>query len=744
MSAEQGAPGEPRATRPTRATESAVRGVSLADGDVRTPLLLWARASRIPLVGAWLARQGAARLARRADRSIDAARLLARQPPTALPPAQESLRRAVLSRLSDPAAIEAVVEVWSQRRDPVLDDLVRRHRWLAHQDPRAAVLSRLATGKPEGLSGCDASLVPHLVDAARDPDLGIRAAALEILARLEDPEAREQLCEIAQRDDRPVARRVVVEAGFQPREPARRAVFYLLTEQWARYDELDFDRRLLRLGYNLAERETRATVVARIRRAGRVDLTPALRGHSALDARSVSLPEAELKLTILRERGEWDALFRALFELPVTVSARAVRTLRQAGWRPESERDRACFSDLVQLAHDPLWSSSSLRRAAGLPLTEHFRTVVPGGVRGLAFSPTEPLLAVAGGDRRVRVWDHLRRDLVRELDPHAGGVGRLGFLSDGALVFADSNDPHRPERVVFRSHGGDAHELLRTRGAVTAVEAAAGGRLLLTIVHDSEARIELREGATGELVTQRRTALVIPGGGRSTARASQDGHRIATLAPGGRLDVHRLPDLERITLPATVVRGLVEQLEFAPDGASVLAGLHSGELLEFRWDGDRFAADPRPLARHAGAIRGLAALRQGSAVVAADDTFLRAVSWLDKEDLGRIPHELGTVRDLAVSPDESWLALATDASVSVWDLRLLGILLLSGSLARAVPQHLAVLELTLSDRPLGRGERLIVEYVRAVLRHHFRNAIELDAEPRRDFGATDIELDLDG
>lgn len=732
--------------RPAAAEDAdrAVRArVSIEDGDIRRALTLWGRVVRIPLLGPRMRGLAVRRIARQANDSVDAARLLARMPPTLRPPAQESLRRSALAALTDRLSIEAVVETWVQRRDPLLESLIREQGWHADQDPRAAVYSRLLTGRVEGLEGSDGGLVPHLLDAAGDPDLDLRAGAQEILARLTDPHAREVLCEFAQRDDTPIARRIVVEAGFQPRRPPQRAVFLLLTEQWTRYDEFDFDRRLLRLGYNLAERETRAAVVTRIRRAGRVDLTPALRGHSALDSRSVSLPEAELRLTILRERAEWDALFRAVFELPVTVSARSVRALRQAGWRPSGARDRACFEQLVQLASDPLWSSTSLRRAAGLPLTQHVRVVVPGGVRAMAFSPTDSLLAVACGDRRVRIWDHVRRELVREFDELPGGIGRLAFLDDGTLLFSDSNDPSRRERVVHRVAGEGFLRLVRTVGAITGIEPGAGGAVLLTVVEAGATRIELRDATTGELLARRETALELPGSGRSTVRASHDGSRIATLAPGGRLDVHRLPDLEPITAPTTVVRGLVERLTFAPDGASVLAGTHSGELLEFRWDGDRFAADPRPLARHAGAIRGMAALRQGSAVVAADDTFLRAVSWLDKEDLGRIPHELPSVTELAVAPDESWLALADEGSVSVWDLRLLGVLLLSGSLARAVPQHLAVLEEAVATRSLGRGERLIVDFVRAVLRHHFRNAIELDSMPRTDFGATDIELDFD-
>src|SRR5262249_2336850 len=95
-------------------------------------------------------------------------------------------------------------------------------------------------------------------------DESIEEAALGALgpqAEQGNVAAQEALCRLVIHHDHPGARKAVFAAGYVPHEETHRALFYFLTEQWAEYESLDFDHRLLREAYDSAD--------ARLPRVGR-------------------------------------------------------------------------------------------------------------------------------------------------------------------------------------------------------------------------------------------------------------------------------------------------------------------------------------------------------------------------------------------------------------------------------------------------------------------------------------------
>jgi hypothetical protein len=65
---------------------------------------------------------------------------------------------------------------------------------------------------------------------------------LRKLAEFGNVEAQEALCRAAIHMTYTPARETAVLAKYAPREPAERALFYFLTEQWERYGAADPDR----------------------------------------------------------------------------------------------------------------------------------------------------------------------------------------------------------------------------------------------------------------------------------------------------------------------------------------------------------------------------------------------------------------------------------------------------------------------------------------------------------------------
>src|SRR5262245_14572672 len=214
----------------------------------------WQQLGWLPLVGRWL--EWETLRATAGEGTPDAFRYLAVQVARGGNglAARYSFRylRRFAARLSpspsdeDRLRIDAVCEVWAGSRHPHLTTLLLSHQWSASQPPALRAVTLLLLSKLELLALCGPELLPGLVCAASDPDGTLRQRAWEVLAGLQHPETREALCRLVIDRDDEVARAVCLSCGYIPREPALAAVFWFLASQWPRYEELDFDRSLLR------------------------------------------------------------------------------------------------------------------------------------------------------------------------------------------------------------------------------------------------------------------------------------------------------------------------------------------------------------------------------------------------------------------------------------------------------------------------------------------------------------------
>jgi WD40 repeat protein len=152
-----------------------------------------------------------------------------------------------------------------------------------------------------------------------------------------------------------------------------------------------------------------------------------------------------------------------------------------------------------------------------------------GGLTAVAFAPDGRLLATAGRDRAVRVWDAAGK-AVRVLKGHAGPVTCLAFAPDGRALAAGGGSY---SAEAGRWNSGEARlwdvasgaELLavdRHTDAVAAVAFAPEGRVLATGSWDSTVR--LWDAGGGQELTS-----LLGHSGRVTAVAfSPDGSLLAT------------------------------------------------------------------------------------------------------------------------------------------------------------------------------------------------------------------------
>jgi WD40 repeat protein len=100
----------------------------------------------------------------------------------------------------------------------------------------------------------------------------------------------------------------------------------------------------------------------------------------------------------------------------------------------------------------------------------------------LAFSPTEALLATAGDDGKVHLWDTKTWKVVRTLAGHDGSIRAISFSSDGKRLATGSSDT--TARLWEVGSGKELAAYPGHLGAVTGVSFSPDGRILATASHD--------------------------------------------------------------------------------------------------------------------------------------------------------------------------------------------------------------------------------------------------------------------
>ena len=411
-----------------------------------------------------------------------------------------SMRQAVFQALrqaDDPASLDALWQVWAETRQADLESLLVQMERPAVQPPALHVLSLLKLSQAASLENIGPETVEALLTSAQDPDPTVSEQARQSLGGLANPAAQEEVCRWVIEHDHPQARQAALQAGYAPRDLQRRALFFLLTEQWQRYETLDFDASLLRAVHQAAEPGLRQKIAQVARQAGWAGYVEALAGtgnaageRSARRVENLSAAEWEVILALLSRHQRWEEAWRLAQSAPPRWSAHLLQNLLEAGWSPTGEAARQALHDLANAAAHCL--------AQGLPLEKLPRElrllsqraparnfthsagparpsseINPGAP--LAFSPQGDLLA-SGSDRSISLWDVETGSLHTRLEGHSGVVVSLAFSPDGQILASGSAD--RSIRLWQLAGGAKPILLGGHAGEVSDLAFSPDGRLL--------------------------------------------------------------------------------------------------------------------------------------------------------------------------------------------------------------------------------------------------------------------------
>ncbi|MCL4297033.1 MAG: hypothetical protein KJ077_14945 [Anaerolineae bacterium] len=688
--------------------------------------------NRLPLAGGWLRRWAVQRLAR--EGSAEASGLLGTFVTQSSDRRAQDMALTVLNGLSQPASIDRVCQIWAATRHLKLAELLVKQGWVATKPATLMVLTALHSGQTDRLASGRAEVVEPLVQAAEDADPKLAGRARQILQQLRHEAAQEALCRLVLEQERPAALEAALAAGYVPREQSQRALFFFLTEQWARYDSLDFDRRLLRVVYQSAAPALRQRLLERMRRAGRIEFLPIITGSNYRDRLAeMQAGELDLLAQTLAANREWPELWSLVFEVPFRWSQRLVKTLAEQQWQPPTGEEQALFERLAALTGLELPADGAELGRLLPPALHQAEARAPGRINDLAFAPGHPVIAIGTGQRKVVLWNFQRAEREHLLNGFDHSIASVAFnLKD--VLFCAERTTGGGTCAIYRWDERGLARLGQHTDSVTALSVVDETHLLSA---GRDHQVILWDVAAGREVRRQQFAF--------WARALR-------VAPGGQeaillhegLDLLKLPDLrlmERGPGGASVARCTA----FSPDGQTLWVGQFNGEIVVLkRHNSGPFKRRRDSLLRGPGRVVGLEVLgKQGVVVAARSEGNIEFRGLNDQTLLGQLQAASDGVTSLHISADEAFMAVGNaQAGLSLWDLRVLE---LAGLLARrfgqATPAQLATLNALSCHPELAPPAQRALQFAACVLQHRLRHAIELGETPQIKAGEFDIELE---
>lgn len=649
---------------------------------------------------------------------------------------------ALTNRKTRQAVADQVCGQWAKTRSVTLEQLVIRERLVARQPLEARLLAALKIEQPELVEEEGAAVVAPLLGAINDADAVVAAQAHQLLRRLKNAEAKDEVCRCFIEENHDAARAAALESNYLPRNERQRAVFFFLTDQWERYEAFDFEYTLLRSVYEVADAALRQRITEKLRAAGRTDFLAVIVG-SDFRARAASITEDETRFLIqMFERNrEWAKLWTLLFELPVVWGARIVGILAACGWKPEKTDEQETLAELMEIAADELLLSGDAVSRHLPPAVRRAQARVKGRVNDLRFSPVAQVIAIGTGNRKVALWNYQHGNIEKTYGGFAHSIGRVVFLPDGSLLCAERTTAG-DTCALHALRDGARSKLAQCAGSITALEAVGAGQVFYSGRDSRVALLDTKLDTKLDTLSGRPLTEKVLEEWVRAARVANDGSCVALVGKG--VELLRLPDFSPLAQNRWGWEGTARAAAFAPDDEALLIGKFNGEVLVCRHNKPSLRAEPQPLVTHTGQVQGIEVLAERRIVVTAGaDRVVHFTSWENRAAVGSLQVNCERLTALRVSPDGAFMALGdSDAAMSLWDLRVLDVpLMFARPLARAVPVDLAAVEATIADQEIAPQMRRSLRFLASLLRHRFRYDIEIDEVPVIQAGEFDIEIE---
>ena len=536
----------------------------------------------VPVIGRCLQKKAVTALAE--DNSPDAVKVLAKAIARLQDEEIKEIVLDALGKLNNQKFIDAFCQVWADTRHKDLTNLLVKKGWVASKpsEPwadstpekiRVLILTALKTKNYQIITDGEKEIVELLLYAFQDKDTEIANRASECAVLLKNLEAQEKFCRLFIEKDHQIAGQVAIEAQYAPQEPNNRALFYLLTDQWDKYESLDFNQALLQKAHELANESLRNRILSKLRQAGRVEWLKVIAGgNQKKQLATMTDDEWETTLEVLNNNQQWEAIWQLAQKAPAVWSKQLLQKLNQVTWIPTFEEERLVFDRLKLLAgkcSEKLLSMSRIKHCQAIVANPNdYKGIF--GIGSVFFSPDCKLIASCQYKKPIKVWQISDGQLVSSIiNDHTGHFTKLIFSPDGKILASVNTDKtiklwqisdgQLLDTLPYHTNKDWISQFFSSSDSQEAF--SPDGRLLASFSRDSKT-LEL-----WQIIPFRRLLATFTGRFITyvqTFSFSPDGQILAVRSSDKTIELWRMPDCQLLTtLPGTY-------FSFSPDGQILL------------------------------------------------------------------------------------------------------------------------------------------------------------------------------
>ncbi|MGD9723073.1 MAG: WD40 repeat domain-containing protein [Pirellulales bacterium] len=267
------------------------------------------------------------------------------------------------------------------------------------------------------------------------------------------------------------------------------------------------------------------------------------------------------------------------------------------------------------------------------------------------------MVATAGDDHVVRLWNTTSGQLTQTLEGHRDWVRTLAFSPDGRTLASAGDDR---QIILWDAETGKLRSRFAAhRYAVYSIAFSPDGAQLAAVGFEHLVRVY--DVATGQLAR----TLEGPGVDLRTVVFSPAGSHLATAGRNGQIRVWRLAD-STISLEIAASPTRIRTLAYVPQG-NLLVAAGDSRAITF-WDAtsgeQRGTLNPR-----SGKLLSMAVCGENVVATGGSDNVVRVWNWRTQQESDRLLGHTGSVATLAYDPTSDMIISGSfDTTVRVWKL----------------------------------------------------------------------------
>ncbi|MBV6625267.1 MAG: AAA-like domain-containing protein [Rivularia sp. (in: Bacteria)] len=283
-----------------------------------------------------------------------------------------------------------------------------------------------------------------------------------------------------------------------------------------------------------------------------------------------------------------------------------------------------------------------------------------GGVLAVSFSPVDNIIASAGIDKNIKLWNVKDRKLQATFKGHTKDILDISFSPDGKLLASASSD--KTIKLWNLENGTEIYSRKGHTGKVYSVSFSPDGTKFASASNDR--MVKIWSVADGDLLQTLK-------GHVHTVKAvsfSPDGTKFASASSDGRVIFWNVNN-GRMSQVFDTGMGYLHALAFSPDNKLIATGGNQGIIKTWDIENEK---ELQPFKAHREWIRSIRFSPDGKILASGsfDDT-IKLWNVKDAQLLKTMSGHLNKVDQISFSPDGKTIASASrDGTVKLWKLDL--------------------------------------------------------------------------